>query len=75
MEATGFRILGLYWGYSPPEVDRIWGIWGSYSNIPKAILYLLKGDYKPKSLEPVKNRTLNPGPGNLTVASADPASC
>ena len=24
---------------SPPEVDRIWGTWGSYSNIPKAIFY------------------------------------
>ena len=31
--------------YSPPYVDRIWGIWGSYYNIPKAIFYLLKGDY------------------------------
>ena len=29
--------------YSPPSVDRIWGIWGSYYNIPKAIFYLLKG--------------------------------
>ena len=26
-------------GYSP------WGIWRSYYNIPKAIFYLLKGDY------------------------------
>ena len=25
-------------------IDRIWGIWGSYYNIPKAIFYLLKGD-------------------------------
>ena len=33
-------------GYSPPEVDRIWGIWGSYSNIPKGIFYLLKGNYR-----------------------------
>ena len=32
--------------YSPPEVDRIWGIWGSYYNIPKAIFYLLKGHYR-----------------------------
>ena len=24
---------------------RIWGIWGSYFNIPKAIIYLLKGDH------------------------------
>ena len=31
--------------YSPPEVDRIWGIWGSYYDIPKTIFYLLKGDY------------------------------
>ena len=23
--------------YCFPEVDRIWGIWGSYYNIPKAI--------------------------------------
>ena len=29
--------------YSPSSIDRIWGIWGSYHNIP----YLLKGDYKP----------------------------
>ena len=32
--------------FSPPDVDRIWGTWGSYYNIPKAIFYLLKGDYK-----------------------------
>ena len=32
--------------YSPPKVDRIWGIWESYYNIPKAIFYLLKGDYR-----------------------------
>ena len=31
---------------SPPKVDRIWGIWGSYCNIPKAIFYLLKEDYR-----------------------------
>ena len=29
---------------SLPSVDRIWGIWGSYYK-PKAILYLLEGDY------------------------------
>ena len=43
--------FGLYLGvlgYGPPEVDRIWRIWGSYSNIPKAMSYLLKGDYNPK---------------------------
>ena len=38
--------------YSPPEAGRIWGIWGSYYNIPKAIVYLLKGDYTPKPLNP-----------------------
>ena len=27
-------------------VPRIWGIWGSDYKIPKAIFYLLKGDYK-----------------------------
>ena len=32
-------------GYSLPEVDRIWVVWGSYSSIPKAIFYLLKVDY------------------------------
>ena len=32
-------------GYSPPKVYRIWGIWGSYHNMPKAMFYLLKGDY------------------------------
>ena len=31
--------------YSPPKVDRIWGILESYFKIPKAIFYLLKGDY------------------------------
>ena len=36
--------------YSPPSVDRIWGIWGSYYNKPKAMFYLLKGDYKLPSL-------------------------
>ena len=30
---------------SPPKLDRISGIWGSYYYVPKAILYLLKGDY------------------------------
>ena len=24
----------------------MWGIWGSYYDIPKAIFYLLKGDYR-----------------------------
>ena len=40
--------------YSPPKLDRIWGICGSYYNIhiyiytPKAIVYLLKGGYAAK---------------------------
>ena len=31
---------------APPQVDRIWGIRGSYNNVLKAIFYLLKGDYR-----------------------------
>ena len=44
------REPGSYIGmmYSAPQVDRIWGIWGSYYNIPKAIFYLLNGDYRVK---------------------------
>ena len=38
--------------YSPPQVDRIWGIWGSSYSIPKAIFNLLKGDYMLKPLDP-----------------------
>ena len=30
--------------YSPPQVDRIWGIWGSYYTVPKAKFDLLNGD-------------------------------
>ena len=41
------RPLRHHNSYSPPEVDRIWGIWGSYHDIPKAIFYLPKGDYNP----------------------------
>ena len=44
METT---ILGLgFRGYSFPYVDRIWGIWGSYCNIYKAIFCLPKEDYR-----------------------------
>ena len=35
--------------YSPPSVDSICVIWGSYYDIPKAIFYLLKGDYRLKA--------------------------
>ena len=30
-------------GYSPLQVDRIWGIWGSSYEIPKVIFDLLEG--------------------------------
>ena len=43
---NGNAFSAMVQGYSPPEVDRIWGIWGSYCNIPKAMFYLLKVDYK-----------------------------
>ena len=33
--------------HSPPQADRIWGVWGPHYRIPKAIFYLLKGDYNP----------------------------
>ena len=33
---------------------RIRGIWGSYYIIPKAIFYLLKGDYTSKMLGPCR---------------------
>ena len=36
--------------YRSLEVGRICGIWGSYYRIPKAIFYLLKGDYTLKLL-------------------------
>ena len=43
-----FAVLQYCSSYSPSYVDRIWGIYrsyisGSYYNIPKAILHLLKG--------------------------------
>ena len=31
--------------YSPPEAERMWDIWGSYSNSPNFRFYLPKGDY------------------------------
>ena len=53
-----------YKGCSPPLVDRIWAIWGSYYNIPKAIFYLLKGDYKAKNQD-MAIRISEPGSGIL----------
>ena len=41
----GSIYAGIYSIYSPPAVDIIWGIWKIYDNVPKAIFYLLKGDY------------------------------
>ena len=36
--------------HSLPEVDRIWGIWGPYCNIPKAIFYIyLRGTIHPSA--------------------------
>ena len=44
--------------YSPPQVDRIWGIWGSYYNIPKVMFY--NGDYKSQpKLETPSVKALN----------------
>ena len=41
---TGNQAVGLMVSRcSPPEVDRIWGAWGSSYNIPKALFYLLNG--------------------------------
>ena len=43
---TLVAVIARVEGLSSPQVDRIWGIWGSYYNIPKAIFCLLKADYK-----------------------------
>ena len=45
--------------YSPPSVDRISGIWGSYYKMAKAIFYLVKGDYTGVGL--FKDWGLGPG--------------
>ena len=37
---TTISLWGLYWDYSPPDVDRILGTWGPYYDIPKTIVYL-----------------------------------
>ena len=51
-------LLSFYWGYieiMEKKMEtivmgyigyRTWGIWESYYNLLKAILYLLKGDYR-----------------------------
>ena len=33
--------------YNPAYVDRIWGLWGSHYNMPKAVFYVRKGDSIP----------------------------
>ena len=43
VEGLGFNIMRRH---NPPGVDRIWGTWGSYYNITKAIFHLLKGHYR-----------------------------
>ena len=44
----GAKSLGLRF-YSPAEVDRIWGMCGSYCYIPKAILHPLEGEYSSRA--------------------------
>ena len=43
--ATNIMPIALMSSYSPPWVDRVWDIWGSYYNMSKSMFYLLKGDY------------------------------
>ena len=44
MRTRRFGVHTTFLWTRPPEVDRMWGIWGSYYNIPDAIVYLLNGD-------------------------------
>ena len=41
----------------------MWGIWGSYYNIPKAIFNLLKGDYRDSGLGTQDQHKSPPSPG------------
>ena len=36
VKGLGFN-SSIRWAYSPPSVDRIWGIWGSYYPKPYSI--------------------------------------
>ena len=54
--STRFRVI------VPPFVDRRWGIWGSYYNIPKAIFYLLLEDYKGLGFRILKPKPSKPIP-------------
>ena len=49
--------------YSLSSVDRIWGKRSCY-NIPKAIFYLLKGDYQPLTAFPHSQMKLQKVPGH-----------
>ena len=58
--------------YSPPYVDRIWGIWGSYYSIPKVIFYLLEAHYNPKLGLPGGYRLVDCEGREYTSASFQP---
>ena len=57
--------------YSHPL--SICGIWGSYYNVPKAILYLLKGDYIQKTSNNPETPALLAG-WATSVAQASPVT-
>ena len=59
--------------YSPPEVDRIWGIRGCSYNIPKAIFCLVKGNYRGRTLNrnAVKERKSCKGSGGLAAMNPE----
>ena len=56
LQGLEFRVQGD----SPPYVDRIWGMWGSYGNVRKTIFYILEVDFKlqqnPQSFNPYKQK-------------------
>ena len=41
----------LYYSRVCIGIIVLWGIWRSYYNIPKAIFYVLQGDYHPCELD------------------------
>ena len=43
----------------------MWGIWGSYYDIPKAIFYLLKGDYEVQGLGSGMQMSMNMAEAHL----------
>ena len=44
--SSNLKVLDAPLSYSLHEVVRLWGTWGSYCNIPKALVYLLEGNYR-----------------------------